>query len=570
MVNTHYTNSNYTTHYLPASSSNNNSNVITNDCAIDGSSLEKQAQNQMVQERLSLQLNNAMPSLFSAEERHNIEIGCAVLQERIKLKQALIDQLQDENISQGKKIALSYEDHGTLSYLELKGVNIPKEIEGYCFFITKILDVYKAAEAQLNLFIGSKSLAEKNKFQNDLYYFLSFEAKHFREWVPQWVPEHSLEDNFYEMIYEKLCGTATKKHDKLNEYLKLSKTPFGIETQVDNEKLYDQHWQIYTNLKEKFGKNCPLFWLCSLENKNIKKLADDKYNKVNIAFEGCRDDLLEIRRSFDDKIKLFEEDTSCDFNRIIHIYDYFGKAVLGTIKKYEMVFKKIQKIEEDAIQWLTNLNKKNLTADQKFQINQYLDEQKKPREAIELEKAREAKKTLTLLHEQNRLKNEQKRAKEPNKTPRIIEKKKIEYQEKSFIPPPLEKLIIIEETPTAEPKVKVKTRPQVTNGPIITISEAIQEPTLPDHLTTPEFKFLIEDIRNEKNEAKLKKLFSELNSFGVFAENVEKNNKGYFCVKSPITGTLHVRTYHHLHNTENHYASLFMAVREVLVAADLT
>ena len=46
------------------------------------------------------------------------------------------------------------------------------------------------------------------------------------------------------------------------------------------------------------------------------------------------------------------------------------------------------------------------------------------------------------------------------------------------------------------------------------------------------------------------------------------NNKGYFSVRSPITNKLHVRTYHHLH-ADNHYASIFMAVRDVLIDTNI-
>lgn len=122
-----------------------------------------------------------------------------------------------------------------------------------------------------------------------------------------------------------------------------------------------------------------------------------------------------------------------------------------------------------------------------------------------------------------------------------------------------------------QPKIKIKTR-----SPSIMTMEARVEAkekeaalTLPEQLKTEEFNSFIESLVTETKPNKLKNLFKTLNDFGVFAENNEKNNKGYFCIKSPITHQLHVRTYHHLHQTENHYASIFMAVRQVLVAADI-
>jgi len=126
--------------------------------------------------------------------------------------------------------------------------------------------------------------------------------------------------------------------------------------------------------------------------------------------------------------------------------------------------------------------------------------------------------------------------------------------------------------PIVQPKVKVKTRPNPLNMAIVSVEKATETALplmLPEQLTTPEFTSFIENLLAEKNGRKLIKLFKELHTaYGIFSETGEKNNKGYFSVRSPITHNIHVCTYHHLH-VDHPYASIFMAVRDVLIAADI-
>lgn len=119
---------------------------------------------------------------------------------------------------------------------------------------------------------------------------------------------------------------------------------------------------------------------------------------------------------------------------------------------------------------------------------------------------------------------------------------------------------------------KVKTRPQpLTTQTSHKIETKVKNETLslPEHLRTEDFNMLVKTLLAETKAKKLKRLFSELNEYGIFSENNEKNNKGYFCIRSPVTNIIHVRTYHHLHVIENQYASIFMAMRDVLIAANI-
>jgi hypothetical protein len=65
----------------------------------------------------------------------------------------------------------------------------------------------------------------------------------------------------------------------------------------------------------------------------------------------------------------------------------------------------------------------------------------------------------------------------------------------------------------------------------------------------------------------LKRLKKE---YGIISGNEEKRNKGYFMVVSPITQKRALKTYHNLHDPENPFASLFMAVRDVLNESGLS
>jgi hypothetical protein len=159
----------------------------------------------------------ARPGIFSTKEWADIEIGHGIIKDRIKQKQDLLARLQDRNTSLTSKQLYCEHDFGMLhldkgrSDLES---NIKGRIKTYCDYISYLLDIYNGADSLTQLIINADSEIEKNKHQNNLYYFLSFENKHFKEYISasytHQVPEHSLEDTFYEMISSKICATATK------------------------------------------------------------------------------------------------------------------------------------------------------------------------------------------------------------------------------------------------------------------------------------------------------------------------------------------------------------------------
>lgn len=126
-----------------------------------------------------------------------------------------------------------------------------------------------------------------------------------------------------------------------------------------------------------------------------------------------------------------------------------------------------------------------------------------------------------------------------------------------------------EAEPTTVPKVKIKTRPVVDqmNPPVAAAEEPQKEslPALPAQFRTEEFESFVDELLSETNDRKLIKLFKKLQTYyGLESETDESKNKGYFAIKCPITNEVRVRTYHHLHDAENRFASIFMAMRDVL------
>ncbi len=122
---------------------------------------------------------------------------------------------------------------------------------------------------------------------------------------------------------------------------------------------------------------------------------------------------------------------------------------------------------------------------------------------------------------------------------------------------------------TMVPKFKIKKRPAVDpmNPPVAAAEEPQKEslPALPEQFRTEEFESFVDGLLSEANDRKLIKLFKKLQThYGLESETDESKNKGYFAIKCPITNEVRVRTYHHLHDAENRFASIFMAMRDVL------
>lgn len=107
----------------------------------DSSVLEKQASSEMQQQRLSLQLHKEVSSLFSTEEKQNIEIGFAIIQERVKLKNAIIAKLIDENLPLKDRLEFCRQEFGGIIFPELLSDEmIRMEIRGFHKYTTLLLE----------------------------------------------------------------------------------------------------------------------------------------------------------------------------------------------------------------------------------------------------------------------------------------------------------------------------------------------------------------------------------------------------------------------------------------------
>ncbi|MBA2368492.1 MAG: hypothetical protein H0V82_05650 [Candidatus Protochlamydia sp.] len=597
----------------------NDESTIIQEIVSNSTSLEKQEQAEIQQQLISahllqnvklseeLQKGNRievapLKELCSDEEWMNIEIGCAVLQDRVKQRQKALTCLRDKNISLDYKQMVCMYDFGSIPAF-FEGKIIPQlGIDVYCNYLTVLLEHYKIIERLIQLITSATTQAEKNTHQNNLYYFLSCEKECFKEFVSNYnsypIPKHANEDDFYDIICLKLCDKATKEYDVLNKYLKFEKVDKGHKMQIDNRKLRDEYISKHTEIKKEFNKSCPIFWLGSI-NDNMNKTSEKQINNIIESLSQCGDKVIEITDKLAKQIEIHEVKTDDLGDYIISVYHEFGSLILDTIKGYESVEKKIKSIEKETIKWLENFKEKNnlfrkLSLEEKALIRDYLQVQKEKERCIELEKREIVKRASAAIQALNKSKNEQKKLmkasslllnnqnaafQQPIRT-KTIESKSEAISEPIFSLPiekPIEKNI--SQLPSFEhadgnmnlPKTKFKTRP--LQAPRIEDKIEVKEKeavlTLPEHLKNEEFNFFIESLMAETKPNKLKNSFKKLNDFGIFAENNEKNNKGYFCVKSPITNQVHVCTYHHLHNSENYYASIFMAVRQVLIAADI-
>lgn len=557
-------------------------------------------------------------SLFSTEEWTDIEIGSGIIQDRIKQKQETLSYLRDESINILDKMQCCQDDFGTVPYVKERNTKdeIPTGINIYCQYIENLLSVYISANQIVQLLINADRQEEKDQHQNSLYYLLSYEKKYFRDYIAQFyahqIPEHSLEDTFYEMISSKLCSKDTKNFDILNEYLIFSVNPDGIRKQIDNKKLLDHYNSIHAELIKNFNKSHPIFWLGSV-HADIKKLVEVQLKSIEDCLSQCGIKTVEATRIFSSKMDSYKETSSNHAQNIISFYTEFGPLILDTISQYEAVSTTIKEIERNSTEWLKNFKEKNklfrkLSMKQREAVNDYLETQK----AIEIKKRKEANLALQAKTEKKsrtRINTNKPKVENIELHPKdLISEKEDSREEKESISlsadPKMEKaedkaeddgsntieppITVTKEPavlsqnilhallePVTQPKVKVKTRP----NPSVLVNSSIDvEATkeealpldLPEKLRTEEFKSFIKDLLAEKNKKKLMTLFKELNTvYEIPSESGEKDNKGYFAIRSPITNKIHVQTYHHLHVVENHYASIFMALKNVLRNANI-
>jgi len=574
-----------------------------------------------------LSQEDARSNLFAHEEWIDMLVGHALIEERIHQKEKILKFLKDEAVSLEDKMLCCQEDFGIIPVVGgYSPQGIHEGIERYCNYISALMHTYGLAQKYAQQILNSNNRSEKNQSQNTLYYLLSFEARHFREFIEvhysHSIPEHSLEDSFYEMISLKMCKAATKENDVLNEYIVASFTEAGVRKQIDNKRLLAFYQKQHEALIKEFNINNPIFWLGSVEIQNkkqkekIEKIVEVQLNLISKQLAECGQETLKITNSLAERLSSYNSTYLLDKDSdVVQLYHICGPWVLEAIQSYEAVTEKIEKIEKDSVQWLKKFKvteKSALPMKARTAIDGYLtlqEKKEKDRIALERKKAQEDAERIKREKAAARQARQQQAAKEERQkidiaaqgesVSKIREEKKEKYKAPKIEQEATAKILpdigasssFGVEQPAAEnrqaiissseadsqpqkPKVKVKTRPENPVPPIAREKlekEEIksQEFSLPEKYKTEEFTSFVESLWVEKNDRKLKQAFKELSSsYGIFVENPEKNNKGYFAVQSPLTGKIHVASYHHLH-ANNPYASIFMALRDVLVAAGL-
>lgn len=567
---------------------------------------------------------------FSKAELENIDVGRGIILDRIAQKQAVIDFLSNPDKSFVLKQLIAQEDFGVVFHAP--GSRAEEGIESgfrfYCDYLAQIIRTYSFADQLAQSMLLAESMADKNRHQNSLYYFLSYHIVFFKESITSTfqhkIPEHSLEDTFYEMIMSKMCTTATKEYDVVTTYLKLSKTPLGIKRQIDNKRLYDGYQAKHREAMLIFNNRelaHPVTWLGNLEDREIKESATTQFNKVSSALQKCVEDIVKIRDTLSRELNGHSYDPATPEDDILYIYNYFGPHVLQAIGGFEETTRAINALKEDSDRWLRGIKDKKklyqrIPKEQQGAITGYFSyweekaraeeravAQKKAAERLAQEEAKRAEKREKerLRKERKALRDaedEAKRARDsqlaainagdadelgtPNLPPVLNTAKMAAVAAPLAIMPSQEDLPAVpkvEEDPSTvasvhkeatAPRIKYKTR-KADPSLLLPAPEEAKEhqltPTLPAEFTTAEFTSFVEDLLNENNERKLISRFKELKTiFGLDVDTSEKKNKGYFSIISPIDQMVKIATYHHCH-TENPFGSIFMAVKDVLIAA---
>ena len=567
------------------------------------------------------------PNHLSPKKWQEMEIGFAIIQDRLKHKRQILAALTDETTSLENKLQLCLTDFGDspsfkngsalphLNDLEIQPQDVSRQgIEVYCHYVSSMVCTYELIESWAKKLCESQTPEEKKTAQNNLYYILSCESKHFRECARSIythdIPEHSLEDNFYNMICGKMCGDATKEYDIVNEYLNVSFTRLGAKKTIDDKILLQTYRDEHNSLIQSFNKQQnPILWLASVKTGNNK--TDESLHKpvnaqlvlIRKGMEECSKQTLATCELLSNRLCQFNSENELDKgNDIISVYNICGPWLLEAIHSYEAVTLRIKEIEQESIAFLKNYKTHKLfrkfPADVKTQTNNYLQDQEAKRKE---EHQRQMAEKRAIEQEQERAKKKRQEAKiakqqlkqEAKKKERIAAQKEAQLAGFLQVDSSPQETLVVDlpkvDSPLASPrfrkqtsleqlvipKVKVKTRPDRSPESDEGISPKKKDAEhdtltfmLPEHCSILKFNSLIEEMLGETKDGKLKKLFSQLNAYGINCETGEQNNKGYFAIRSPITGRMHVTTYHHLH-VAHPYASIFMALRDVLIAADI-
>lgn len=571
--------------------------------------------------------------LFSAAEQEDFETGMGIIEDRIYQKEEILRKLRDEKRPLDERFNVARQDFGDLFMrlpIHFSDKYMQEEINAYSDYVDMVRSGYSEACKLAQYIQSSSNNNEKNTHKNNLYYFLSYQIPYFQCYLAEFehiVPEHSREDTFYEIIREKLCADASKEYDIVTHYLKLTATAFGIKKQIDDKKLKDAYIGHQIALKEKILNGHPVFYTC-VQNRSSEALL--LFNQIQERMSQFPNRITGIIGNLSQRIREYQDDA--DMPRFYNIFGPYILEAVHDYEACDRDFRNaLQTIEADLKKWLDKFKDspafRRLESNEKSYIREYIefknkevldnqriaDEEKRAIEAAAKEEKRlvaarkqrekdarrkEKKKALkaeedassshvagvNALAEETDILNAMSLG-DPDTKISADSSAKVAMQGEttasvaratagSVMAPTFQAKWEILPDPGA-PKEKVKTRGHTTEEKEETImfakAEAKTDLIRPEYFSDTAFQTLIENLLNERNERKLKSDFSCLKKeYDIPSENQERKNKGYFMVVSPITQKRTVKTYHNLHDPENPFASVFMAVRDVLTNSQLT
>ncbi|MDF3033914.1 MAG: hypothetical protein K0R76_868, partial [Alphaproteobacteria bacterium] len=552
--------------------------------------------------------------LFSAMERDSVAVGLAVLGDRIEQNEALTKWLSSSEVPAESKIERSLHQFGDnyLSdslpriphITNQEEVTNEEKINSYRNYIFSYLNIYTSMKKLLHQFITASTQEEKHLYQDTLYNFLSFQKKYYEEYLAYTDPcdqirKRSLEggglreNDFFELISLKTCAKPTKLYGSLNEYnyIKIS-FPLGLfYLEIDNKMISKDCESKNQKLVRKF-ELCPFFGLASDDrdlpnsrdpiSKDIKEFSKGQLEAIEDALLDCHREEGKIGATLIEEVGALSQQVLPHDMKNSFVYNESGLLVLKAIQAYEAVSEKIRQIEKDTIEWLKKFKGESklyrtLPLQYKHIITTYLQDAANVPSQRKRQKKQKQKQKQTQEQEQTQT---QEQTKQPASTQALPPAREELNQQNIDVPievgsengssdaaaapasPVIEPgassqaaaSIVQSEPPVVPVKVKQTRRTSsVKEAPVTTAAMKKDEenvPMLPETLRTAEFRSSIQALLAEKNPRKVISLFNKLNNYGIFAETDERNNKGYFAIKSFLSDRFYARTYHHSH-TEN-------------------
>jgi len=517
------------------------------------------------------------PSLFSTEEFNNIEIGQAIALDRLEKNWARY--LQTEMLGRGNfKKVIGAEKHDVALSI-----------------FNQFTNLYGKVGHSIQSIIDATTSAEKNQRQRELYCLLLLAGKRAKHFHTADANEDMCEEVFCEMIAAKACGNAMQQYGEFDQYVAfIDSGQGGALLQVDNKGLYEHYKAKHTGLINKFKRH-PIFALDGGKNTKITKIVDQQTTLINTALGKCGNDTLAITNHLGEVIsqndvqsRPIKGDSTTFFTDMFQTYiagpDSLMASILKAIQDYQAISKRIKNIKVETDTWLnaftTDKNFRNFPVAQRDKVNSYLRIVNNTQAKGSVEQKGEDVAIVVRPPRKSKVKKEE--SGQQSAAPVVqAQPSPVSMPAPEHVQSPLMEATITPSSPVPAPhplpepepepqpkKVKTKTRPQqpVQEATLeADVKAEVTTPALPAQFDSPEFKGLIEELVNERDQRQLLRSFKQLfTDYDVFSENYEKNNKGYFAVRSPITGKIHVRTYHHLHDQENPYASIFIALKDVL------